>query len=357
VCMDLAAEVELRPCTHAVICRKCISLLEDEKCPICRSKVDEIRIRGFSDVYSLQGVKSQPGNPEKVVEEQSDSSQECLKASCEPSFPKEKDSVPSDEIYTFSLEDVLERRRFHEELIRKHAYQVVITGSKDVQFHSFAASLRELFPVKHESSILNDSIEWVQLSLDYCLRKEVDNTKKEANLSRINTLEMLIDTYSSAEAFLPNVEIGGFPAHLEDLSIWELLYNLRRQTSSRFDVLVLCCDALSKRSFEELVSLDEVLRNRYAPNVTRVWAVLNYDEVQVTHSSDGVPRDIIESEIVRIPAAQRPADLFFLRENSLFKFWHRELMSQVIHHAQKRRRLIMAEHTKDTAKQPFCSCM
>jgi len=30
-------------------------------------------------------------------------------------------------------------------------------------------------------------------------------------------------------------------------------------------------------------------------------------------------------------------------------------MSQVIHHAQKRRRLIMAEHTKDTAKQPFCS--
>ncbi|GJQ10182.1 hypothetical protein GpartN1_g2874.t1 [Galdieria partita] len=366
VCMDLAADVELRPCTHAVICRKCISLLDDEKCPVCRSKVDKIRIRGFNDVYSLHGVRSQSIQQEETGEKQSNLSQAAQEEeSCPPEYSttressclERKDSGGTNESYTFSLEAVLERRRFHEEVIRKHTYQVAITGSKDVSFHSFASSLRELFPMKHEPTFLYDSIQWIQQSLNYCLDAGMNNAKEESNLKNMLTLEKFIDTYSSAESFLPNVEVGGVPVHLEDLSIWELLYNLRCQANSEFDVLVLCCDALSKRSFEELLSLDELLRNRYAQHATRIWAVLNFDDVQIAHSSNGVPREIIESELVRIPAKQRPSDLFFLRENSLFKFWHRELMSQVIHHAQKHRQLVMVDNAKDTKKQGFCSCM
>ncbi|EME31351.1 hypothetical protein Gasu2_16060 [Galdieria sulphuraria] len=366
VCMDLAADVELRPCSHAVICRKCISLLDDEKCPVCRSKVDKIRIRGFSDVYSLHGMRSHPLNCEETLEKQAESLQVAqekdsfpfeLNSTCKKSSSKEKFLEIANETYIFSLEAVLERRRFHEEFIRKHTYQVILTGSKDVSFHSFASSLRELFPVKHEPTFLYDSFQWIQQSLDYCLDAGIRSAKDEETLKNLLTLEKLIDTYSSAESFLPNVEVGGFPVHLEDLSIWELLYNLRCQTNNGFDVLVLCCDALSKRSFEELLSLDELLRKRYAPHATRIWAVLGYDDVQIAHSSNGVPREVIESELVRIPAKQRPSDLFFLRENALFKFWHRELMSQVIHHAQKHRQLVMVDNTEDIKKQGLCSCM
>lgn len=364
VCMDLTAEVELKPCAHAVICRKCISLLEDKKCPVCRSQVDKIRIRGFSNVYSLDDMKVRPVEDDKTIEKQSASLEGAMSkdgtllehnSACKAS-PCNQNVVP-DEAYTFSLEAVLERRRFHEEMIRKHAYQVVVTGSKDVSFHSFASCLQELFPVKHEPSFPHDNFEWIQQSLYRFLDTGGNSETEEVDMKRALTLEKLIDTYSSAESFLPNMEVGGIPVHLEGLSIWELLYNLRCHSSTGFDILVLCCNALSKRSFEELLSLDELLRKRYAPHTTRIWVVLNYDDVQVEHSTDGVRREIIESELVRIPGNQRPSDLFFLRENSLFKFWHRELMSQIIHHAQKRRELVMVDHMEDAKKRDFCSCM
>eukprot|EP00871_Galdieria_phlegrea_P000756 jgi/Galph1/1681/GphlegSOOS_G392.1 len=161
VCLDLAADVELKPCTHAVLCRRCICRLDDGKCPICRTKVDKIRLRGFTDIYSFHGIVER-WNQETVENSESNRSVDAIQKDSTDSKVKftahyeanelkdNQQQLPQDSC-VFSLDAVLQKRRQHEEYIRKHTYQVVFTGCKDVDYLSFMTCLQQLLSFKNST--------------------------------------------------------------------------------------------------------------------------------------------------------------------------------------------------------------
>ncbi|KAK4527202.1 hypothetical protein GAYE_SCF37G5124 [Galdieria yellowstonensis] len=360
VCLDLSATVELHPCYHRVICRKCVCRLDDRKCPICRMEISNVLIRGFEHICSEEWFEDKPNATREA--NCNDLSQK-IQEQCKPQLPGSNDFVTtfvtyndpkeSTEAYSLSFESILKRRRAHEELIKKHAYQVVITGSQGVDTPGLVSELRKLFPLKHDFRTAQRSL-WQQAQSLQSNGNEIFTRLLTGGNSVFSVkIDQLVDIFHSTEVYFPNLEVNSIPINLRRLSIWELLYNLRTVMGGSFDVMMLCCDARCKKSFEELLSLDELLRNRYAPGKNRIWVVLHFNERSTDEnflSSDQVSRAFYQ-----IPMNQRPCDLIFMRQKALCNFWHREMMQRMVHHARNYRKLTRLGNAEAGKNSTCCS--
>ncbi|GJQ15407.1 hypothetical protein GpartN1_g7198.t1 [Galdieria partita] len=363
ICWDLPAEVELKPCNHRVICRKCLCLLDDRKCPICRVQIAEVYIKLVDNAYSKESFGSALNKTQE--EDCNYPSAEDLKEAKDLKYPsstasektlkKPHSAIFPTETYIFSLESIIKSRRVNEDLVKRQVYQVVLTGSEGLDLKSLYYELRKLFPPKHDLEILPN---FLRLP-DHLVEAHVHDgythgfgSKKDVTKIKF---ESLVDTWQSAERYLPNIQVGLFPVNLQHLSIWELLCTYRSKLEGIFDVVVLCCDALNQRSFEELLSLDELLRNRYAPGKGRIWVILN--SLAMQNSGNSLSFENVETAFYLIPMNQRPVDLLFMQPKSLRNFWHRELMQRIVLHARSYRKLTRINSITDNDKHRTCCCM
>lgn len=363
ICWDFPAEVELKPCSHRVICRKCICLLDDKKCPLCKTGISNVVIQLMNNFCSIKQSEDKPNTLQEYDQKTISLEQEPeeLKLSCskneEGSFLTSNSGVCSRETYLLSFESILLCRRVNEEQLKEQAYQVVVTGSEGVDTLSLVCELKELFPLQHDLVIPQSFLE----KCDDCLKTyayeritTIQGNKKPT--TKVN-LQDLVDICWSTKFLLPNVELGLFPVNLRRLSIWELLYSLRRKMGGGLDVVVLCCDAMYPRSFEELLCLDELLRDRYAIGTKRMWVVLNSIERKRSNCKSTLSIEEVENALFRIPMQWRPSDLLFMQPNALCKFWHRELMQKIVFHARSCRTLMPMNSIAKVQKRSSCCYM
>jgi len=360
VCLDLPAEVKLQPCSHRVICTKCVCRLDDRKCPICRIEISSVLIRRFEHICRDEWFEDKP-NATKQAD--CNGLSQKLQEQCESQLPCSNDFVTailtsndpkeSTEAYLISFESILKRRRAHEELIKKHAYQVVVTGSQGVDTPGLVSELRKLFPLKHDFRTTQRSL-WQQAQTMQSGGNEIITCLLNRENSVVSVkIDQLVDIFHSTEVYFPNLEVNSIPINLRRLSIWELLYNLRTGMGGSFDVIILCCDAQCKKTFEELLSLDELLRNRYAPGKKRLWVVLHFNERSTDENF--LSSDQVSMAFYQIPMNQRPCDLIFMRQNALCNFWHREMMQRMVLHARSYRKLTRLSNVKIEKNSTCCS--
>ncbi|GJD05599.1 hypothetical protein Gasu2_00590 [Galdieria sulphuraria] len=365
ICWDFPAQVELKPCCHKVICRKCICLLDDKKCPICRVEILEVHIRLHDSALSTEWFDEKLNSMYKhdcnsmYAEDLKEPENLQLLSSddAQITFQKRSDSLYSTEACIFSLDSIIKSRRANEELVKRQVYQIVLTGSEGLDTQSLVSELKKLFPIKHNLKMLQHSSSSLYDNLQaYVNKGNIYALQGKGSFTEMK-FEYLVDTRQSLEFYLPNMQVGSFPVNLRQLSIWELLCVLRSKTGGGFDIMVLCCNAMHQRSFEELLSLDELLRNRYAPGKGRIWVVLNPQEMQDSNGKNLLSFDAIEKAFYLIPMNQRPVDLLFMQTKSLCNFWHKELMHRILIHAKSYRKLTPLESKANVEKHKACCYM
>lgn len=339
VCLENQSTIELRPCGHAIICQTCVTRLDDTLCPLCRQKVQVIRVKGAKKLYpfcpKLREINGR--------EEGGTLSGTCSvsKQSALPSDGGETMQSSADKEYQGHIElevpfsNVLEERRAFESFIRRRTYQIVISGSVEVDTKAFVGEMQRAFESNLEVFHLEDFSGFEEKQSCNVAKIEVfsDNTCVDSTETKPLTimnqpvvLNTLFDTTSSADTFLANVSIENIPFHIRSFRIWELVRLLRQQKKGSQDLFILCCSAYSEISLNELVALDELISMRYVMWTPRMWVFLDVPLSEREKSLEKkLTREQVEEAFLKVPIHRRASKLVHLQqlnEQSMEQFGH-----------------------------------
>ncbi|GJQ12690.1 hypothetical protein GpartN1_g4481.t1 [Galdieria partita] len=374
-CYDHPANIMLLPCEHKILCGYCVTRLDDQLCPFCRNHVETVRIfprfhagftqqleekleqkkgqdievedsfreaslreESFSGLAALGNVSSYSrspslhsshsigGEPSSSGPKRSVSLRNFKRIFTTPRASQKKE--PKEEYIppkiVVSLSNILEECKFHENEVIEKTFQVLVTGSDDVDKEGIVHSLQDLFPVK------KPYIPW--------------SPEEKSKLGHEEYLDA-IDTFQAAEDFVANLDIQGAPVRVTAVNLWELLRIMRTGKADvrHPDVVILSCDTHSLRSFREMLALDEVLRERLKCTTPRFWAVLGNE---TSDPSDQISLEDAEFAFKEIPLDRRPQDFFFLPERGKFCSWYIELGKEIITHAKSARGIVDKNETE-----------
>jgi len=367
-CYDHPANIMLLPCEHKILCGYCVTRLDDQLCPFCRNHVETLRVfpkfhAGFTQQLEEkleqkkgQDIEVEDSFREASLREESFSGLAALgsvsshsrspslrsnhSGGGEPSSgpkrsvslrnlkrifttPRASQKKDTKEEYAppkivVSLSNVLEECRFHEHEVIDKTFQVLVTGSDDVDKDGLVRSLQDLFPLH------KPYIPW--------------SSEEKSKLGHEEYLDA-IDTFQAAENFVANMNIQGAPVRVTSVNLWELLRIMRsgKEDVRHPDLVILSCDTHSLRSFREMLALDEVLRERLKCTTPRFWVVIGRE---TSDASDEISLEDAEFAFKEIPLDRRPQDFFFLPERGKFCSWYLELGREIVTHAKSARGIV-----------------
>ncbi|GJQ12691.1 hypothetical protein GpartN1_g4482.t1 [Galdieria partita] len=329
VCLENQSTIELRPCGHAIICQTCVSRLDDTLCPLCRQTVQVIRVKGAKDLYPF---KPKIGETQNSEESKVNSKQ----------FPLEEESTRPGEVvgqsasfhmhseYQGHLElevpfsNILEERRAFESFVLRRTYQVVVSGSVEVNTKALVSEVLARFENNLKDFHMDDFESFEQQRLRNGAKVEFvsDNSHAGAlqseQLTTMNQsipLHTVVDTTSSAQAYLANACIENIPLHIKSFRIWELIRMLRQQKKKKQDLFILCCSAFSEISLNEVVALDESISLRYVMCTPRIWVFL---DVPLSESEKMLERKLtfeqVEEAFLKVPIHRRASKIVHIQQ-------------------------------------------
>eukprot|EP00871_Galdieria_phlegrea_P004162 jgi/Galph1/4747/GphlegSOOS_G3404.1 len=388
-CYDHPANILLLPCEHKILCGVCVTRLDDQLCPFCRNHVETVRIypkfhaeftqqledkleqrkaaekdlnpeesarevslreESFSGLSSFHDGPSESLTPSLRSERSDSESTHSAKRSvslrnmkrlfASPRVTKKKEKEePAPPKIVVSLSNILAECKLHENEVIEKTFQVLVTGSDDVDKEGIVRTLQDLFPLKRPY------IPW--------------SPEEKAKLGHEEYLDA-VDTFQAAEGFVANMDIHGTPVRVTAVNLWELLRIMRTgpEDVRHPDVVILSCDTHSLRSFREMLALDEVLRERLKCTTPRFWVVLGNDTADL---GDQISLEDAETAFREIPLVKRPQDFFFLPERGKFCSWYIELGREIILHAKSARGIVDREHDNNNVDEDVgclgCSLM
>jgi len=329
VCLENASTIELRPCGHAIICQACVARVDDTLCPLCRQKVEVIRVKGAKELYpfhpKLREGEASEGNKEQS--EQVLTKNECAlrgdgggKAVSHSSDGEVQGHLEVEVPFS----NVLEERRAFESFVRRRTYQVVVSGSVEVNTKAFVDCLLKQFQQNLELFHMEDfstfeqqrmnNVAKVEFFSDSSLGGSVESEPLVATNESVS-LRTLFDTTSSADAYRANVCVEDFPLHIRSFRIWELVRMLRQQKKKKQDLFVLCCSTFSEISLNELVAMDELISLRYAMCTPRIWVFV---DVALSEKERLVEKKLtfnqVEEAFLKVPIHRRASKLIHIQQ-------------------------------------------
>lgn len=250
VCFERQPNVTLDPCGHANLCDVCVSRLVKRRCPTCRARARKVAIR-----------------------------------------------LPSEEVVTKAVREVIAERKQRESKVLVDTLQVVFLGPEKVGKKTLVRKLIAKFP--HASA--------------------EDNGEE-------------LDVFSDGTDFSANSAIAGANVRLTVLRRTTLTSRRMVLDDVRVlkpDVLVLCCSAHVGGTFETILSWDKVLRNNFQK--PRVWALLTLDDVDggaATNFDTG--HDVAGAINAIIPTDLRPKGHYLCSPGEQFSIGFRSLAKDIV---------------------------
>ncbi|EME30914.1 metal ion binding protein [Galdieria sulphuraria] len=329
ICLENQSTIELRPCGHAIICQACVSRLDETLCPLCRQTVQVIRVKGAKELYPFkpkvdetQTIEERKGHSRPISAEK----QLVLpgEGRSQPvSFPMDKECQGHLELEV-PFSNILEERRAFESFVRRRTYQVVVSGSVEVNTKALVNEVITRFESNLETIRVEDFESFDQqrskntAKIEFFSDDYYEGSAQSEPLTTMNQsipLHTLFDTTSSAEAYLANACIENIPLHIRSFRIWELIRTLRQQKKRKQDLFILCCSAFSEISLNELIALDEVVSVRYVLSTPRIWVFL---DVPLSESEKSLERKLtfeqVEEAFLKVPIHRRASKILHIQQ-------------------------------------------
>jgi hypothetical protein len=374
-CFEHEANIRLLPCGHQILCGVCLTYLSDERCPVCREKVDTVEIftqfhqdftsdlekrereREFSSgederTLSKQELSLREESFSGLLLSQSYSSPSKGEPSRSLSFrdisfrrkqaktgrkKRQREVAPKPPKVVVSLSNILEECKTLEKEVIDRIFQVLLTGSDYVDKNSIVSSLQDLFPLKDKWD------PWPEEQRQNMAKEEYGNG---------------VDTSAPARKFFPNMEIHNIPVHLLSVNLWELLRIVRSgKDDLRYpDVILIACYTKSLRSLREMLALDEVLRDRLHCKIPRFWVILGGEDA--IDEVDAFTLEDVQQAYLAIPSNKRPNDFWYIPSRSAFQIWYEKIGQEIVTFAQTGRQMKTSNEVDEaSAEEQDVSCL
>ncbi|EME32470.1 metal ion binding protein [Galdieria sulphuraria] len=375
-CFEHEANIRLLPCGHQILCGVCLTYLSDERCPICREKVESVEIftqfhQDFtSDLEKRERERElSSGEEERTLSKQEISLREesfsglllSQNYSLSPSNgetsrslsfrdvslrrkqphsrkKRQRELAPKPPKVVVSLSNILEECKTLEKEVIDRIFQVLLTGSDYVDKNSIVHSLQDLFPLREKWD------PWPERQRQDMIKEEYGNG---------------VDISVPARQFFPNMEIQNIPVHLLSVNLWELLRIVRSgKDDLRYpDVVLVACYTKSLRSLREMLALDEVLRDRLHCKVPRFWVILGGEDA--IDEVDAFTLEDVQQAYLAIPSNKRPNDFWYIPSRAAFQTWYEKIGQEIVTFAQTGRQMKTSTELQETnsEEQQDVSCM